>query len=135
MKVSAKKDEYPSVDLWNYVTVEGYCMLNTEYGMCSSRYNYELKPDGSLSTQKEPTVRSESDPRPFPRPFPRQLSTIHPTLLHWVPTFCLVRTGSSREKSAEHQAPYDQIIPFSGLKKIKKIAILRRLHVLLPGRP
>ncbi len=59
-------DKYPTVHSWDYVTVEGYCMLNTEYGMCNSRYNYELKPDGSFVRRKNECYDPTKKPDPFP---------------------------------------------------------------------
>jgi hypothetical protein len=60
------RDNYPSVHSWNYLTVEGYCMLNMEYGMCSSRYNYEMKPDGSFVRRKNERYDPAATPDPFP---------------------------------------------------------------------
>jgi len=59
-------DKYPAVHSWNNITVEGYCMLNMEYGMCSSRYNYELKPDGSSARRKNERYDPTKKPDPFP---------------------------------------------------------------------
>jgi hypothetical protein len=78
MKASTRKDEYPSVDSWNYLTVEGYCMLNTEYDMCSSRYNYELKTDGSFVRRKNQQYDPTVIPDPFPDNCPR---SIQPTCI------------------------------------------------------
>ncbi|HNX17401.1 MAG TPA: hypothetical protein PKM50_03620 [Methanoregula sp.] len=60
------RDEYPAVHTWNYVTVEGYCMLNVTYSMCSSRYNYELKPGGSFVRRKNDQYDPAQKPDPFP---------------------------------------------------------------------
>jgi len=65
-KGTSSRDDYPAVHSWNYLTVEGYCMLNTEYGMCSSRYNYEMKPDGSFVRQKNDRYDPAATPDPFP---------------------------------------------------------------------
>jgi hypothetical protein len=59
-------DEYPAVHTWNYLTVEGFCMLNVKYSTCSDRYNYELKPDGSFARRKN----QQYDPTVIPNPFP-----------------------------------------------------------------
>ncbi|MFA7695561.1 MAG: hypothetical protein WCX63_08510 [Methanoregula sp.] len=65
-KSTPSKDDYPAVHSWNYITVEGYCMLNIEYGMCSRRYNYEMKTGGSFVRRKN----EKYDPAVTPEPYP-----------------------------------------------------------------
>ncbi|HVP95656.1 hypothetical protein [Methanoregula sp.] len=72
-KNGTPKDNYPAVHSWNYLTVEGYCMLNTEFGMCSSQYNYELKPDGSSARRKNERYDPAAIPDPFPDSCPRSV--------------------------------------------------------------
>lgn len=36
--------DYPSVHSWNFITIEGYCLLNVEYGRIKDRHAYILKP-------------------------------------------------------------------------------------------
>jgi hypothetical protein len=64
---------YPQVNTWNYITIEGYCMLNIEYGGCKDRYCYELKPDGSRKRVKNTDYNPAIKPDPFPEGCPRSV--------------------------------------------------------------
>jgi len=57
MKNSEK--DYPSVNTWSYITIEGYCMLNMEYTGCKDPYLFELKSDGSLEKKDNDRYDSE----------------------------------------------------------------------------
>ncbi|MGB8219393.1 MAG: hypothetical protein WCE46_03305 [Methanoregula sp.] len=77
MKKSGKRDdEYPTVHSWNYITVEGYCMLNMEFGMCKDRYVCELKPDGSFKRKKNDRYDPTKKPDPFPEGCPRSIQSV-----------------------------------------------------------
>ena len=57
---------YPSVDSWAVVAIEGYCLLNVDYGAQKDRYVFQLKPDGSRGR-----VRNQQyDPAAHPDPYP-----------------------------------------------------------------
>ncbi len=85
MKKSGKRDdEYPAVHSWNYITVEGYCMLNMEFGMFKDRYICELKTDGSFKRKKndryDPTKKPDSYPKDAPAPSGQYVSSV--SILH-----------------------------------------------------
>jgi hypothetical protein len=67
------KEDYPSVHTWSYITIEGYCMLNMDYGGCYSRYDYELKPDGSRKRVKNKQYDPLKKPDPYPEGCPRSV--------------------------------------------------------------
>ena len=86
------KEDYPSVHTWSYITIEefpmnsscrqvlanlseieGYCMLNMDYGGCYSRYDYELKPDGSRKRVKNKQYDPSKKPDPYPEGCPRSV--------------------------------------------------------------
>jgi len=86
------KEDYPSVHTWSYITIEefptnsscrqvpanlseieGYCMLNMDYGGCYSRYDYELKPDGSWKRVKNKQYDPSKKPDPYPEGCPRSV--------------------------------------------------------------
>jgi len=64
MKNSEK--DYPSVNTWSYITIEGYCMLNMEYTGCKDRYLFELKSDGSLKKKDNDRYDPKLKPDPYP---------------------------------------------------------------------
>ena len=101
MKKSGKRDdEYPAVHSWNYITVEGYCMLNMEFGMFKDRYICELKTDGSFKRKKndryDPTKKPDSIERMPP---------LRPVSMYRVSAFCMVRSGLSRTNNKKRPAP------------------------------
>jgi hypothetical protein len=75
MKKSPKNEDYPSIDTWSCITIEGYCLLNTDYGMYKDRYVYVLKPDRSfkrtVNYRYDPTMK----PDPYPKDCPRSVSS------------------------------------------------------------
>ena len=66
MKKSPPSHNYPSVNSWNFITIEGYCMLNMEYGGCHYRYDYQLNPDGTFKPVKNPRYDPGMKPDPYP---------------------------------------------------------------------
>lgn len=66
MKRIPDNEDYPAVHSWNYITVEGYCMLNTEYRMCHDRYNYRLNPDRTFTRMKNERFDPKRKPDPYP---------------------------------------------------------------------
>jgi hypothetical protein len=58
--------EYPSVSTWNYITIEGYCLLNDDYGICKDRYAYVLKKDGLFKRVKNDQYNPAMEPDPYP---------------------------------------------------------------------
>ncbi len=64
MKRKPDNEDYPAVHSWNYITVEGYCMLNMEFRMCHDRYNYRLNPDRTFTRMRneryDPKSRKEN---------------------------------------------------------------------------
>ena len=66
MKKNPDTEDYPAVDSWNYITVEGYCMLNMEYRTCHDRNNYRLNPDRTLTRIKNERYDPKIKPDPFP---------------------------------------------------------------------
>lgn len=95
MKKSHKNEDYPSVNTWNYITIEefltnsscrqvltnlseieGYCMLNTDYGACKDRYNYELQSDGSLKRKRNVRYNPTMKPDPYPEGCPRSIRSM-----------------------------------------------------------
>lgn len=58
--------EYPSVHSWAYVTIEGYCLLNMDYGIRKDRTVFRLRPDGSFQRVRN----HQYDPAAHPDPFP-----------------------------------------------------------------
>jgi len=66
MKRIPDNEDYPAVHSWNYITVEGYCMLNMEYRMCHDRYNYRLNPDRTFTRINN----KHYDPKRIPDSYP-----------------------------------------------------------------
>ena len=66
MKKSHRGEDYPAVDSWNYIILEGYCMLNVEYGCCHDRYNYRLNPDRTFMRVKNNRYDPTAKPDPYP---------------------------------------------------------------------
>jgi hypothetical protein len=66
MKKSRHTRDYPSVDTWNFITIEGFCMLNREYGGCHYRYDYQLNPDGTFTRVKNDRYDPTKKPDPYP---------------------------------------------------------------------
>jgi len=59
-------EDYPAVHSWNYIAVEGYCMLNMEYRMCHDRYNCRLNPDRTLTRMKNERYDPKRKPDSYP---------------------------------------------------------------------
>jgi len=66
MKKSQHAEDYPAVHSWNYITIEGYCGLNVEYGCCHDRYNYQLNPDRTFKRVKNDRYDPTAKPDPYP---------------------------------------------------------------------
>ena len=66
MKRSRKNEDYPSVTTWNYITIEGYCMLNTDFAASKNRYDYQLLPDKSFKRRKNDRYDPAIQPEPYP---------------------------------------------------------------------
>jgi len=94
MKKSHKNEDYPSIDTWscipieeflmnsscrqvrtNFSEIEGYCLLNTDYGMCKDRYVYVLKPDRSFKRTLNDRYNPTMKPDPYPKDCPRSVSS------------------------------------------------------------
>jgi hypothetical protein len=67
MKRIPDNEDYPAVHSWNYITVEGYCMLNMEYRMCHDRYNYQLNPDRTFTRIKNERYDPKREPDSYPK--------------------------------------------------------------------
>jgi hypothetical protein len=66
MKRIPDNEDYPAVHSWNYITIEGYCMLNREYRMCHDRYDYRLNPDRTFTRMKNERYDPKRKPDPYP---------------------------------------------------------------------
>jgi len=75
MRKSTQCEDYPSVHTWNYITIEGYCTLNMNYGMCKDPYDYVLKPDGSFKRKKNDRYNPAMKPDPWPAGCKRSVSS------------------------------------------------------------
>jgi|GEM_PF-1843388 len=95
MRRYRRNKSYPSVNTWNYVTpgksridsagceipaalteIEGYCMLNIEFGQRRGRYNFEMKPDGTFKRQKNTRYDPIMKPDPYPKGCPRAIRPV-----------------------------------------------------------
>ena len=61
--------------LTNVSEIEGYCLLNTDYGMCKDRYVYVLKPDQSFKRTLNDRYNPAMKPDPYPKECPRSVSS------------------------------------------------------------
>jgi hypothetical protein len=66
MKKVQDTEDYPAVHSWNYITIEGFCMLNMEYRMCHNRYNHRLNPDRTFTRVKNEHYDPKRKPDPYP---------------------------------------------------------------------
>lgn len=76
MKKIPETEDYPAVHTWNYITVEGYCMLNLEYCMCHDRYNYRLNPDRTFTRVKNERYDPSMKPDPYPENCTRSVAPL-----------------------------------------------------------
>lgn len=63
-------DEYPSVDEWTYITIEGYCSLNLEYSTKYDPYVYKLDGTKIPNSKYDPSLKIE----PYPENCQRKVS-------------------------------------------------------------
>jgi hypothetical protein len=66
MKQIKGTEDYPAIHTWNMITIEGYCMLNVEYGGCKDRYNYRLNPDRTFTRIKNERYDPKRKPDSYP---------------------------------------------------------------------
>jgi hypothetical protein len=66
MKKIPDTEDYPAVNTWSLITIEGYCMLNIEYGGCKDRYDYQLNPDRTFTRIKNEHYDPKRKPDPYP---------------------------------------------------------------------
>jgi len=72
--MNMRNDEYPSVHTWSILSIEGYCMLNMDYGACKDPYSYLLKPDGSFERVKNDNYDPSACPESWPAGCTRSVS-------------------------------------------------------------
>ncbi len=69
------RNEYPSVGTWEYITIEGYCMLNMDYGMRKDRYLFKLRRDGSWKRIRNTMYDPAAEPDSYPEGCARGVSS------------------------------------------------------------
>lgn len=67
--------EYPFVNSWAFVGLEGYCLLNMDYGIRKDRYVFQLMPGGSWRQVRNEQYDPAAQPAPYPEGCARAVSS------------------------------------------------------------
>ena len=95
MRKSHRTENYPAVHSWNFITIEGYCMLNMEYRCCHYRYNYRLNPDRTFTRVKNDRYDPAMKPDPYPADCKRSVRSSCIGCIHF--GWCDPEDGSTGE--------------------------------------